>query len=105
LDFAELVKKYDRPYTFFFCDPPYWQAADYGVPFEWDDHQRLMKTLKSLKGKFLLTINDHPDIRKLYKGFSRLKVSMNYTVNIKKGGSPLKHNELLIANYPLPRRW
>jgi len=103
LDFADLVARYDRGYTFFFCDPPYFQAADYGVPFEYADHQRLAQTLKKIKGKFLLTIGDHPQIRPLYKGLPQRKISVTYTVSRKKSPAAQKHNELIIANYPLPR--
>lgn len=101
-DFEAVIRRYDRNYTFFFCDPPYWQAADYGVPFKWCDHQRLAHVLRNIKGKFLLTINDHPDIRKLYQGLKMRKVPMQYTVA--PGINKQKVYELLISNYPLPRR-
>ena len=55
------------------------QAADYDFPFEWPDHERLAKALRLIKGKFLLTINDHPDINKLYDGLPRIKIKMSYT--------------------------
>lgn len=101
-DFEKVIKRYDRPYTLFFCDPPYWQGADYGVPFEWSDHERLAKKLRNIKGKFLLTINDHPNIKKLYPGLHIRRIPMRYSV--RRTGSQKAH-ELLIANYPLPKRW
>lgn len=101
-DFEKIISRYDRKYALFFCDPPYWQAADYGVPFEWPDHERLAHKLRHIKGKFLLTINDHPDIRKLYKDLPALKMPVRYTVA--KAGNQNTH-ELIIANYPLPRKW
>jgi len=101
-DFEKVINRYDRHYTLFFCDPPYWQGADYGVPFEWPDHERLARTLRGIKGKFLLTINDHPDIRKLYKGLHSRKVPMRYSV--RRSGDQSTH-ELLVANYKLPKRW
>lgn len=100
-DFQNVIQRYDRKYTFFFCDPPYWQGADYGVPFEWSDHERLAKTLRNIKGKFLLTINDHPAIKKLYSGLQTLKYPVCYTV--RRTGT-IKTHELVIANYPLPKR-
>ena len=99
-DFEKVIRRYDRSYTLFFCDPPYWQAADYGIPFKWSDHERLAKTLRSIKGKFLLTINNHPDIRRLYIGLPRTKLPVCYTV--KKNGVQKTH-ELIIANYSLSR--
>lgn len=101
-DFEKVIKRYNRPYTLFFCDPPYWQGADYGVPFEWSDHERLAKKLRNIKGKFLLTINDHPNIKKLYRGLHIRRIPMRYSV--RRTGSQKAH-ELLIANYPLPKRW
>lgn len=101
-DFEKVIKRYDRDYTQFFCDPPYWQTAGYGVPFEWSDHRRLANALRKIKGKFLLTINDHPDIKKLYQGLPRRKIPVCYTVC--RCGTKKTHG-LVIANYPLPRRW
>jgi len=105
LDFQECIDRYDRKHTVFYCDPPYWQTSGYRVPFNWDDHVRLATRLKSIKGKFLLSINDHPDIRRLYKGLPRLKVNVRYSVARDKGSSATDRTELLIANFKLPRKW
>ncbi len=32
LPWHKCVRRYDRPHTFTFCDPPYWQVEGYGVP-------------------------------------------------------------------------
>ena len=105
LDFADCIKRYDRAHTVFYCDPPYLETAGYKAPFTIDDHRHLAKILKTVKGKFLLSINDHPEIRKLYKGFSRLRVKVKYTVARDKKAAAQDRNELVIANYPLPKRW
>jgi len=60
--------------------------------------------LKKIKGKFLLSINDHPEIRKLYKGFNIRKLDVTYTIARDKSPSARERTELLIANYPLPKR-
>lgn len=97
LDFRILIEKYDRPNTFFFCDPPYHKTAGYKNKFMWDDHVNLKGILSGIKGKFLLTINDHPDIRELYKDFSITETQVRYTTsNIK---NDIKANELIIKNY------
>lgn len=103
-DFEKVITRYDRAYSFFFCDPPYWQAADYGVEFSWSDHERLAATLRKIKGKFLLTINDHPDIRKLYKGLPTRTTKVKYSLSRDKSPKATDRTELVIANYPLPRR-
>lgn len=73
--------------------------------FVFDEHQRLASALKNLKGKFLLSINDHPKIRKLYQGLPRLKVKVKYSIARDKSNAARDRAELIIANYSLPRRW
>ena len=69
-DFEQLIRHYDRPDTFFYLDPPYFQSEGmYEVGFCWDDHVRLRDTLGQIKGKFLLSYNDCPEIRELYEGY------------------------------------
>lgn len=74
------IARYDRPGTFFFCDPPYWQTEGYGVPFGLDQYQALAATLKGLKGRALLTINDHPDMRQAFAGFRLKRLTTKYTI-------------------------
>lgn len=100
-DFEDIIGRYDRKYTAFFCDPPYWQATAYKTPFRWSDHERLAKSLAKIKGKFLLTINEHKDIKKLYKGFNTRRVPITYSIM---KGSTKRVHELVIANYSLPKR-
>lgn len=96
LDFEKVIKKYDREYTLFFCDPPYIETCGYEIPFKKDDHIRLAETLRSAKGKFLLTINDHPLSRQLYHKFEIKEVETFYTVN-KSYNKKVK--ELIIKNF------
>jgi DNA adenine methylase len=105
LDFANCIKRYDRPHTFFYADPPYLETAGYKAKFTIDDHERLADALQGIKGRFLLSINDHPKIRKLYKGCPRLKVKVKYTIARTKTEQASDRQELVIANYPLPRKW
>ena len=100
-DFEKLIMSYDRPTTLFYCDPPYYGLTGYksqgsGV-FTVDDHIRLRDVLARIQGRYLLSINDHPDIRELYHGFNIEEVSIRYSVS-RKDKSTLK-KELLISNY------
>lgn len=95
-----LLNKYDREYTFFFCDPPYFEAAGYGNEFGEKEHLILRDKLKNLKGKFLLTINDHEQVREWYKDFNIKEVAVNYSVSREKKARG-KYNELIITNYNL----
>jgi len=105
LDFADCISRYDRPHALFYCDPPYLETAGYGSPFDLARHRQLADLLKKIKGQFMLSINDHTKIRELYKGFPRLKVKVKYTVARDKRAAEKDRAELVIANFPLPRRW
>lgn len=61
-DFRDLIPRYDRPYSFFFLDPPYWCLPGYKFDFKEQDFVDLQKILQNIKGKFLMTINDTPEI-------------------------------------------
>ena len=100
-DFEKIIKRYDRSHTFFFVDPPYWQTADYGIKFDWTDHTRLKNNLASIKGKFLLTINNHDDIVELYRDFYQQQTKVRYTVCHDDHNQQV--TELIITNYPLKR--
>lgn len=101
-DFEQLIRQYDRPDSFFYCDPPYYATEDYyeDVGFTAADHQRLADTLLKIQGTFLLSYNDCPEIRALYdrsgiviEGTSRLSnIAQRY-----EGGK--QYAELIIANY------
>lgn len=100
-DFETLIKHYDRQDTFFYADPPYFSTEDmYAVGFNWNDHVRLKDTLSKIQGKFLLSYNDCPEIRELYKGFSMLDFSRTHSMAQRyEAGKEFK--ELLISNYDL----
>ena len=54
--------------SFFYCDPPYFATENYykDVGFKTADHVRLRDTLMGTKGKFLVSYNDCPEIRKIW---------------------------------------
>jgi len=105
LDFETCIKKYDRKHTLFYCDPPYLHTSGYKYSFTIDDHKRLAELLKNIKGKFLLSINDHPEIRKMYKGMTIKELTVKYSISLDKRPSASRRKELLVANYPLPRKF
>ena len=102
-DYAAVIKKYDSADTFFFLDPPY-ENTDKDFEYAQDldfDFERLANVLDGIKGNFLMTINDSPNIRKLFKNF-QVK-----TWNVRAGwagsrakGDENRRAELLISNYP-----
>lgn len=69
LTFDRCMRLYDSTETFFFVDPPYLhhQAKAYAA---WDEEQMsgLRDLLGSVKGRWLLTVDDSAFNRKLFKG-------------------------------------
>lgn len=98
LPYDEILRKYDRPYAFFYLDPPYWNRPYYQFNFVEKDYVEMAEKLKKLKGRFLLSLNDAPEIRKIFAAFSIRELEMTYSAQ-KKAGK--KYQELLIVNYPL----
>lgn len=91
------IQRYDREHTFFYCDPPYWQLAGYDRAFDWTQYEALASTMRTCKGKVMMSINDHPDIRKLFTEFTIHELETSYTVGRKKTGAVA--GELVISNY------
>jgi DNA adenine methylase len=91
----ELIKRYDRPDTFFYCDPPYHGHPDYKHNMASKDYEKIAKLLGSIQGKFILSINDNPEMREVFKAFNVKPVSLLYSV----GKKPKKAKELIIHNF------
>ncbi|MTI53758.1 DNA adenine methylase [Geosporobacter ferrireducens] len=98
LSFEEIFARYDRPYSFYFCDPPYYETDGYKDKFDYEDHMMLRDILLNVHGQFLLTINDHPEVRKWYKDFYMIETKVPYSIG-KEQESRKKYNELIITNY------
>jgi DNA adenine methylase len=52
--------------------------------------------LRTLKGRFILSLNDHPEVRRIFEGFTIASVPVRYTV----GGIAKSKiaGELIISN-------
>lgn len=82
LDFEAFIGRYDRPETLFYLDPPYWGSEGYYGKelFAQADFERLAAALRRLKGRFILSLNDCPEVRALFEGFAIEAVPVTYTV-------------------------
>ena len=92
------LKRYDRPHTFFYADPPYWQTAGYECMFDWSEYEQLAEAMRTMQGKMMLSINDHPDIRALFAGFNITELKLAYSVG-RLAESRVSRGELVICNY------
>jgi DNA adenine methylase len=59
------------------------------------DYEKMATVLAGIHSRFILSINDHPDIREVFKKFTIKPVTLNYSVS--KGKQTLGR-ELLITN-------
>ncbi|PYE80802.1 DNA adenine methylase [Pseudoroseicyclus aestuarii] len=96
LPWAELLERYDGEGALFYLDPPYWGGEDdYGKAiFARDDFAKIAEALRGLKGRFILSINDVPEIREVFAGFEMEAVQTTYT--IAKGEAQTERAELII---------
>lgn len=100
LDWRECMRRYDRAHTLFYLDPPYWQTEGYGVPFPWDEYEAMADKMKTLQGKAILSINDHPDIRRCFSAFHMESLEIGYSLN-NRAGAAAQRRELIIFNWDL----
>lgn len=103
LDYTEFLSRYDAPGTLFYLDPPYFGSEDEYGPGLWARHdfRRLADQLAGIEGRFILSINDTPEMRDTFGGFGMEVVDMTYTV----ARSAAKRVQELIITGPAARTW
>lgn len=103
LPYQDFITRYDRPNTLFYLDPPYWSCEnDYGKGiFSKGDFDELAKLLNGIKGKFIMSINDVPEIRRIFKMFYIKEVQTKYSIATKEAGKSKQAAELLVSNVNL----
>jgi DNA adenine methylase len=98
LSYEEILHGFDAPDTFFYLDPPYFGTRSYRFNFEEQDYWALAEALQRLRGRFLLSLNDLPEIRKIFSSFHINKV---FTRHISKSVARRRTAELFISNYEI----
>lgn len=99
LTWLACAERYDRPHTFFYMDPPYWQTEGYGVDFPFAEYERMAEFMRSCKGRVMVSINDHPDIRRAFDGFHIERTDIRYSVTNQRQGQAEATGELIIMNW------
>lgn len=98
LPWQDVIRRYDMPGTLIFLDPPYWQTSGYAGECGLEEHMQLAQAMSTMKGKALLTINDHHDMHATYGGMRSTSMQTSYTIS---GGDTRKDaRELLYRSWP-----
>lgn len=98
LPYEKAVRLYDAEDALFYLDPPYFNCENfYGKNFSRDDFAVMRDLLADVKGKFIMSINDVPAIREMFKGFRMKEVTTKYSIgSAERNGD---RTELLIMNF------
>ena len=96
LPYEQVLAKYDRPTTCFYLDPPYWKRKLYKFNFSEEDFVTLDHHLQQLKGKFLLSLGDHPEIRRIFHTWNLIPAEITYTA---RRDARQRFGELFITNF------
>lgn len=81
LDWSAFIARYDRAGALFYLDPPYFGCeGDYGDGFGRDQFTAMAAQLASLKGRFILSLNDRPEVREIFAAFDIEAVGTHYGV-------------------------
>ena len=82
LPWEAFLARYDTASTLFYLDPPYHGCEDdYGVGlFAAEAFPRMAEALAGLRGRFVLSLNDTPDVRRWFAAFDQEPVGTHYGV-------------------------
>jgi DNA adenine methylase len=102
-DALYIIQSRDSVDSFFYCDPPYFNSdCGHYDGYTQDDFENLLKALKMIRGKFLLSSYPSPSLMKwakencLYQWSLEMGVSVNH-----KSGYLKRKVEVLTANYEI----
>jgi len=101
LPYERCLTTYDSKDTFYFLDPPYYQKPFYKHNFDnISDFEILRDNLSRIKGKFIMTHHDVPEIRDIFKGYHIEPIDIKYSAgNSNKAKTQASKTELIIMNY------
>jgi DNA adenine methylase len=96
LPYEDIIERYDRPTTLFFLDPPYWGPKLYKFNFAADDFKIMAERVSRLKGRFIISLNDRPEVRETFSAFHIESIDLAYTAQSQAGR---RYPEVLISNF------
>lgn len=96
LPYEKILKKFDRPETLFYLDPPYYARSLYRFNLTHDDFVEMAERLNDLQGKFVLSLNDTPEVREVFRRFKMKGIELAYTAQRNAGK---RFREVIITNF------
>lgn len=96
LPYEAVLRKYDRPGTLFYLDPPYYARKLYRYNLKHADFVKMAGILHGIKGKFVLSLNDVAAVREIFKRFRIRGIELHYTAQKSPGK---RFREVLITNF------
>lgn len=91
--------------SFIFLDPPYIAQEKSGLYGKDGDthfgfpHKELAQLCRNTECKWLMTIDDSPQARRLYRGFNIETFKLTYTMALNSSDDALDGEEIFVANY------
>lgn len=104
-DALKIIKTRDTTDSFFYCDPPYFNSnCGHYDGYTIEDFEMLLKTLSSIKGKFLLSSYPSPLLKQYVKQMGWHQIEIKSGVSVANANSTKGQKiktEVLTANYPI----
>ncbi|KAB2769469.1 DNA adenine methylase [Brucella anthropi] len=101
LSWSDFIDRYDAPGTLFYMDPPYFGCeTDYGKDvFSRLDFERIAARMANIKGRFMVSLNDTPEVRAVFSAYKICDVALTYTIG---SGQAKPVGEVIIMDRKLP---
>ena len=103
LDFEKFINEVDNENMVFYVDPPYYSTENYYSfhNFTKEDHLRLANCLKNIKGKFVLSYYEFPELLEWFPKdkYRWEEKEFAKAASAKKGKKQNKGKEIIIMNY------
>ncbi|MFA7657785.1 DNA adenine methylase [Acidithiobacillus thiooxidans] len=91
VEFLRTVIPKSSKHTLVNLDPPYFGKGPelYTNFYKPEDHAHLAEAVKSLSRRWMLTYDDHDEIRRLYESYPSYNSKLNYSAQLKRIGTEL----------------
>ena len=100
MDFAEAIKKYNSPTTFYYIDPPYTgNNNNETLKFSLEELIRLAEAMKTITGKWLMSNSESEEVRQHFGEYTIKELKVRRHMN---QATAHDSTELIIGNYDLP---